>query len=125
MLACGVMLRILRTVLVLLIALAIVGGTTTEFARSAQYGSIFVTAEVPCDMAMAGSTSGDTKPMAPCKGMTPDCIKLTGCVTISALPAHFLNHVAIEQYTAIDYWTAVSEFDSLAREPEPLPPRTT
>jgi hypothetical protein len=119
------MFRLLRHILLLLVAFAIVSGTTSELARSAQYGSILVTAGMPCDMAMPTSASGDTKPMAPCKGMTPDCIKAMGCVTVSALPAHFLTHESTIQYSTIDYWTSFSKLISLDHEPEPLPPRTT
>jgi hypothetical protein len=82
-------------------------------------------AGMPCDMAMPASASGDTKPMAPCKGMTPDCIKLMGCVTVSALPARYLTHELAVQYSMIGYWASFSKLASLDREPEPLPPRTT
>ncbi|MEI9986960.1 MAG: hypothetical protein WDN69_29640 [Aliidongia sp.] len=119
------MLRLLRHALFLLVAVAFVGGTTTNFARSAQYGSTLAGTAMPCDMAMPASASGDTKSMQPCKGIiTPDCIKLMGCVSVNALPVHFLTHESTIQYSEIDYWTSVSKLDSLDPEPEPLPPRT-
>ncbi|HVJ54928.1 MAG TPA: hypothetical protein VM689_20880 [Aliidongia sp.] len=118
------MCRWLRNMLFLIVAGALIGGTTLELAHSASYGSVLVSADMPCDMAMAASASGDAKPMPPCKGMTPECIKLMGCVTVSALPGHFLIHEAVMQYSVIDYWTSVFELDGLDREPEPLPPRT-
>jgi hypothetical protein len=119
------MLRVLRHILLLLVAFAVVGGTTSEFARAAQYSTVMVAAGMPCDMAMPASASGDTKPMAPCKGMTPDCIKQMGCLTVTGLPAHFLTYESTVQYSAINYWTATSELAGLDHEPEPLPPRTT
>jgi hypothetical protein len=119
------MLKILRHILLLLVACAIVSGTTSELARSAQYGSVLVSAGMPCDMTMPSSISGEMKPMTPCKGMTPDCIKAMGCVTVSALPAHFLTHESTMRYSAIDYWTSHSKLAGLDRQPEPLPPRTT
>jgi hypothetical protein len=123
--AYDVMLKAVRHFLVLLIAFAIVGGTTSELARSAQYVVAPMTmAGMPCDMAMPAAASGDTKPMPPCKGMTPDCIKLMGCVTVTALPARFRIHEITVQYSAVDYWTVSSELASLDHEPEPLPPRT-
>ncbi len=46
--------------------------------------------------------------MQPCKGMTSDCIKLMGCVTVNALPAQFQTHASTVQYSAVDYWTPTS-----------------
>jgi hypothetical protein len=122
--AYDVMLKAVRHILVLLIAFAIVGGTTSELARSAQYTAPMTMAGMPCDMAMPASASGDTKPMPPCKGMTPDCIKLMGCVTVTALPARFLTHEMTVQYSTVAYWKASSKLAGLDHEPEPLPPRT-
>jgi len=116
------MLKAVRHILVLLIAFAIVGGTTSELARSVQYTAPMTMTGMPCDMAMPASASGDTKPMPPCKGMTTDCIKL--CATVTALPAGFLTHETTVQYSAVDYWTVSSMLASLDHEPEPLPPRT-
>src|ERR1700722_12179734 len=97
--AYDVMLKVVRRFLILLIAFAVVGGTTTELARSAQYGAPMTMAGMPCDMAMPAS--GDTKPMPPCKGMTPDCIKLMGCVTVTALPARFPTHRMTVRYSMV------------------------
>jgi hypothetical protein len=96
------MIRILRHVLFVLITFAIVGGTTGQLAQSAQYAT----------------------PMAPCKGMTPDCIKVMGCVTDVALPARLISHEFAAQFTTVNYWTAVSALADLVSTPEPLPPRT-
>jgi hypothetical protein len=109
----------------LLVAVAIVGGTTMELARSTQYAPIVAAVGMPCDMAMPASVSGGDQPMQPCKGMTPDCIKLMGCAAVNALPADFLTQASTVQYSAIDYWTFESELASSDREPEPIPPRTT
>ncbi|HLZ66547.1 MAG TPA: hypothetical protein VKQ29_09965 [Aliidongia sp.] len=119
------MIRLLRHLLLLLVAFAIIGGTTSELARAAAYGPVAAMADMPCDMAMPTSASGgDATPMAPCKGMTADCIKQMGCVTVQALPAHFISHETAVQYSTVDYWASFSKLVSLAPEPEPLPPRT-
>lgn len=123
------MLRICRHFLLLLIAFAIIGGTTSELAYSAQYIAPMTMAGMPCDMAIPASASGDTKPMPPCKGMTPDCIKLMGCVligcvTVTALPTGFLTHEITVRYSTVTYWTGSSTPASLDHEPEPFPPRT-
>jgi hypothetical protein len=117
------MLRIVRHALFVLIAFAIIGGGSAEFARSAQYDAGMVSTGVPCNLGT--SASGESKPMAPCKGMTSDCIKQMGCSTVSVLPARFLTHDSTVRYSAVDYWTSFSELASLERRPEPLPPRTT
>jgi hypothetical protein len=116
------MLRVFRHILFLLVAVALVGGTPLELAHAAQYGAMPAAAGMPCDMAMPAS--GDTKPMTPCKGLTADCIKQMGCVSVDALPAHFAAHTTTVQYSAVGYWTVVSELASLDGKPEPLPPRT-
>jgi hypothetical protein len=117
--------RILRQLLLLLVAFAIVVGTTSELARAAAYSPIAAMADMPCDMDMPTSASGDdAAPVAPCKGMTADCIKQMGCVTAAALPVPFITHESIVQYGAIDYWASHSKLVSLHHEPEPLPPRT-
>jgi hypothetical protein len=117
--------RIFRHLLLLLVAFALVGGTASELARAAEYGPVAAMADMPCDMTTPASASGgDATPMAPCKGMTADCIKQMGCVTVAALPVPFITHESAVQYSAIDYWTTFSKLVSLEPEPEPLPPRT-
>ncbi len=86
------MLKGLRHILLLLVALALVSGTTTELARAAQDVAPMTMDGMPCTMAMPASASGETTPMAPCKGMTPGCIKLVGCVTVVALHARYTMH---------------------------------
>jgi hypothetical protein len=123
--SCKSMLRALRHFLFLLVAFAIIGGTTSGFARSAQYGDLMVTADSPCGMAMMQPASDHEKPMMPCKGMTPDCIKQMGCIDITALPAtRAPGHELIVTYSVVDYWSSSSTLASLDPEPEPIPPRT-
>jgi hypothetical protein len=118
------MLKVAHRLLLVLIAFAIVGGTTTELAQSAQYAAPMTMAGMPCDMMMPAGDADQGKPMAPCKGMTPDCIKMMGCVTAVALPARFVSHEFVAHFTAVDYWSTSSETAELVRTPEPLPPRT-
>lgn len=119
------MLRVLRQILLALVAVAFVGGTTADLARAAETGPFMATMDAPCCMGMPMSASGgDAKPMTPCKGLTADCIKQMACVTIDALPAHFTADVSAVQYAMIDYWSPLSELVSLDHQPEPQPPRT-
>jgi len=119
------MIRALRQFLFVLIAFAIVGRTTTQLAQPAQYATPMTMAGMPRDMMMMPAAGADHgKPMAPCKGITPDCIKQMGCVTDVALPARLMNNEFVAHFTAVDYWSALSAMSKLIRTPEPLPPRT-
>ncbi len=118
------MLTIVRHLLFVLIAFALVGGTTSELAHAAQYAAPMTMAGMPCDMMMPAAGTDHGKPMAPCKGMTPDCIKVMGCVTDVALPARLVSHEFAVQFTTVNYWTALSRLADRVSTPEPLPPRT-
>jgi hypothetical protein len=118
------MLTVARRFLLILIAFALVGGTTMQLARSTQYEAVLVTAGVPCDMTMPAPAAEKTKPMMPCKGMTPDCIKQMGCVESSALPSRLNSSDFATHYSPVIYWTASSRMDGLIRKPDPFPPRT-
>ena len=107
-----------------LIAFAIVGGTTVQLARSSQYVAPTTMADMPCDIMMSMADAGHGEPMAPCKGMTPDCIKQMGCVVDVALPARRVSSDVTVPLSTIAYWSAWFEMAGLIREPEPLPPRT-
>jgi hypothetical protein len=118
------MLKVARRLLLVLIAFAVVGGQTTQLAQSAEYAAPMTMAGMPCDMMMPAIGTDHGKPMTPCKGMTPDCIKLMGCITDVALPARFVSNAFTVRFTAVDYWSASSELAEIVSTPEPLPPRT-
>jgi len=117
--------RPLRQFLLVLIAFAIVGGTTAQLARSAQYAAPMTMTGMPCDMTALATGADHDKPMMPCHGMTPDCIKQMGCISDTGLLARPLSDEIVVHSSAVDYWTAWSKLAGLAREPEPLPPRMT
>jgi hypothetical protein len=119
------MLRALRHFLFLLVAFAIVGGTTSGLARAGEYGDATAMTSMPCGMSMMMTASGHSKPMAPCKGgMTSDCIKQMSCVDLTALPARFQGHEKAMAYSFTSYWPSQATLVSLDPEPEPIPPRT-
>jgi hypothetical protein len=118
------MLKVAHRLLLVLIAFAIVGGTTLQLAQSAQSIAPMTMAGMPCDVMMPAAAADHGKPMTPCKGMTPDCIKQMGCVTDVALPARLVDNEIVAHFTAVDYWSALSTMAELVRTPEPLPPRT-
>lgn len=117
------MVRILRQVLFALFALAVVGGTTNQLARSAEYAAAAMTDEMPCDMAMPMVDGDHGSPMAPCKGLTPDCVKQMGCVADVALPARFAAGQTTVRFAAVAYWDVRSMSTGIVSPPEPLPPR--
>jgi hypothetical protein len=118
------MFGILRQLLLVLIAVAIIGGTTFELARSAQYGTVMGMAGIPCDMTMPTADVDHGKSTMPCRGMTPDCMKLMGCIVDTSLPARFVSHEFVAHVSKVDYWSALSRLAGLVATPEPLPPRT-
>ncbi len=117
------MLHTLRHILLVLVAIALVGGTAAESARAASHGPMMLMNGIPCDMQMPVSDLDHSKPMAPCKGMTHDCINMAGCVTTSALPAQFVTQEfpIFQRVRAV--WADVFDRTSLYRQPELLPPR--
>jgi hypothetical protein len=119
------MLRFAHRLMLALIAFAIVGGTTVQLAQSSQYAAPMAIAGMPCDMMMPmADTAGHGQPMAPCKGMTPDCIKQMGCIVDVALPARLASADVTVPLSTVAYWSAWPEMAGQIREPEPLPPRT-
>jgi hypothetical protein len=118
------MLRILRKLLLVLVAFAIIGGTTSELARSAQYSTVMAMAGMPCEMTMPAADADHGKSTMPCKGMTSDCMKLMGCIADTSLPARFVSHEFVAHVSKVDYWSALSKLAGLVATPEPLPPRT-
>lgn len=114
----------LRSFLVVLIAFAFIGSTSSQPARSAGYVASMAMAGVPCDMMMSHAGMQGDKPVPPCKGMTSDCLKQMGCVANAALPARTMSFDIAVQSSSVDYWSLWSKLVDFVPEPEPLPPRT-
>ena len=117
------MLRILRHILLALIAVSFVGGTAAESARAASHGPVMLMNGMPCDMQMPAAGADHSKPAMPCKGMTHDCINIAGCMTIGALPAQFAAQIVPAFQRARAIWPDLFDRASLDRQPDPLPPR--
>jgi hypothetical protein len=124
------MLRFAHRLMLVLIVFAIIGGPAVSggpavrLALPAQHTAPMTMAGMPCDMTMPTADTGHGSPMAPCKGLTPDCIKQMGCIVDVAFPARLASAEVAAPDSAAAYWSARSEMDGLARAPEPLPPRT-
>lgn len=119
------MLRVAYRFLLALLVFAVIGGPTVQLAKPAVSMAPTTMADMPCGMAMPVADAGHGAPMAPCKGLTPECIKQMGCIVDVTLPARPAGSDVAVTFTAVSYWAAWSELAGLIREPEPLPPRTT
>ena len=119
------MLKAAYRLLLVLIVFAVIGGPMLHLAQPAAASMAPVAmAGTPCDMIMPMADAGHGTPMAPCKGLTPECIKQMGCVASAALPARLADNDTVFAFSPVVYWSAWSERTGVAREPEPLPPRT-
>lgn len=116
--------RFARHLLAILIAFAIVGGTSLQLTQAARFAATEMSAAMPCDQMMGMAASGHSVPMVPCKAMTPDCIKQMGCVTDVALPVRLTRSDAAIGFSMVVYWSARFGMVSVDSIPEPLPPRT-
>jgi hypothetical protein len=118
------MLRCAHRLILLLTAFALIGATMVQ-PESAQGAVPVAMAGMPCDMMMSMADAGHGGPMAPCKGMTPDCIKQMGCVADVGLPARVAGLESAVRFSMVDYWSAWSAMTGLDQTPDPMPPRTT
>lgn len=119
------MIRRLRQLLLVLITFAVVGGTSSQLARSAEHVAPMAMAGMPCAMMASHPAVRGEAPAPPCKSMTWDCIKQMGCVADAALPAPPARLDVAVRVSDVDYWTALSTLADFVREPEPLPPRAS
>jgi hypothetical protein len=82
---------------------------------------------VPCDQMadMQGTTMAPERQDMPCKGLTPECVKQMGCVTIPAVAERFVFNSVNVSYTRVVYWSLASDAEGLSSKPDLLPPRTS
>ncbi len=120
----GAMPRVAQRFLLVLVAFAIVGGPTSQLAQAVQSPGPTAMADMPCDMVMPAADVGHGTPMAPCKGLTPDCTKQMGCTIDVALPVRLASGDVAVTFSAVAYWAAWPEMAGLVRRPGPFPPRT-
>ncbi len=118
--------RCARTLLLALSAFAMVGGASVQLALSVPLVPSVVTAEMPCDMAaMPMAETGQGQTTAPCKGLTPDCIKQMGCIADVALPVRLAAADPGVPFGTADLRQVRSTLSGTVSNPDPMPPRTT
>ena len=127
------MLKIAHHLLLVIIAFALVGGSSVQLAQSARFAASTALGGMPCARMMpvadaaAGQTMADDglgAPMAPCRGMIPDCLKQMGCITDVGFPARLTVTEFSVPSIQVSYWHSRSSMAGLDRIPEPMPPRT-
>jgi hypothetical protein len=117
------MLRVLRQLLFVLIAFAVVGGTTTQFARAADRVAPTTTADMPCDMMMPAASVDHGKPMAPCKAMMTGCAEMLGCGLNASLQVRVATATPVA-WASVAYWSVPGSLEGLFVKPDLGPPIT-
>jgi hypothetical protein len=126
------MLKITHRLLLVIVAFALVGGTSVQLDQSARFAASMASAGSPCDMmtSMADATTGQTMaddgqgdPMAPCKGLTPECIKQMGCITNPGFPTRLTITGFMVRSIQVSYSFFRSAMAGLDRIPEVRPKR--
>ena len=108
-------LRLLRPLLFILVAVALVGAPNVQAASA-----------VPCDtmhMTKADhqASFGGAQAPAPCK-MAPGCADPLGCVSFVSLPAPALSASGPLTWVAVAYWAAADVREGLSIKPILDPP---
>lgn len=124
------MLRLLRCLVLVLIGLAFLGGTTMQALPPSAAAMMARASAAPmpgcADMA-AGMmrNTGAPLPAAPVhKGITPDCVKLTHCLCVPDLPVQPRLAQAPVAYASVAYWSPDRRLDGRSPTPLPFPPRS-
>jgi hypothetical protein len=122
----SVVVRILRGLLVAVTVLAFLGGTTVQAMPLLTANGMAAKAGVPCEHMAAMGQSGSAVPghNAPCKGITPDCVKRMGCIGIPSLPVRAGVLVTPVSYVTITYWPPRETLGGLSLKPDLFPPIT-
>lgn len=112
----GMVVRLLRPLLAILVAVALVGAPAIQAATA-----------VPCDAMPATAahhqaSPGSAEAPAPCKGIMPACIDVLGCVSIPTLPGPEASHGRPVAWTRVAYWDASGVREGLSLEPALHPP---
>ena len=117
-----VMVRILHHLLVVLTALAFLGGATLQAmpVEKAQTMPV-MQANMPCDQMAGMMQNAHPGGQAPCKGVTPECIKQMGCIGIPSLPSGHTLSTPVN-YATIRYSQPQQRLQSVSLEPDLFPP---
>jgi hypothetical protein len=108
-------LRLLRPLLAILVAVALAGAPAVQAASAAPCDTMHMTA------AEHQASSGEAPAPAPCK-MTPACVDALGCVSLTSLPAPAIPAAAPLTWTSVAYWAGADTREGLSLKPALDPP---
>jgi hypothetical protein len=108
------MATVLKRLLAVCLALALVVGVTAQFMPSAM-GQAQITAS-------AGMAGGCDSPKPPCNGHMPSCLDRGGCITVSALPTAPASIAIPVEWTSLDYDFLPQSLAGISVKPELSPP---
>ena len=112
---------IVKRLSIMLLALAVVFGMTTQVVRHASaMMAMSSMGGTPATTSDAGDASNDEP--APCKGLTPACIDAMGCVMALGVPLPALSVSATIRWTSVAYLLATDRLSGSSVEPELFPP---
>ncbi|BCI69101.1 hypothetical protein [Acetobacter aceti] len=113
----------LRRLVLVVVGLAFMGATTVQaMPQQNVEQTTSLDASMPCcDGPVSMHPAGTT---APCKGMTPECLKVMQCLGVPDRPTQAAAIGRPVRYSVITY--SVAQRIAVGRSPEPLsfPPRT-
>ncbi len=107
--------RLLRPLLVALVAIALVGAPTFQAAVSP-------TSAMHAAAAQHETCSEQLANPAPCKSMVPACADMLGCVTVASLPVPAISAAVSLTWTSIAYRVGSDVQDGLSIKPDLGPP---
>ena len=119
----GMWRRPIRYLVLVLVGLAFLGGTTVQaMPPSGMAGMGMASTPMPgcMDAAMAHDTGAPTSH----QGITPDCLKMTQCLGVPAMPVQARLAAAPVAYAAVAYWSPYHRLSGRSPEPTPFPPRS-
>ena len=106
----------IRRILVVLIAFALLGVATPQRVRAAQHIS---------PVAMSCMPSDPAKAISPCGKAEPGCTGYLCCVTVPGLPTQAAVIGAAAAFAAVNYWPATRGAYGLSPQPDVKPLRTS
>ena len=114
--------RFLHRLLMVLTAFAFLSGATLQAmpVDNAQIGPA-TQANMPCDQMAGMMQNAHPGGQAPCKGVTPECIKQMGCIGIPSLPSGHTLSTPVN-YATIRYSQPQQRLQSVSLEPDLFPP---
>lgn len=119
--------RFLRCLLIALIGFGLFAGTTTQATQlTAMHSTVSAisTEKSSCNR-MAGATTPDVHAStdgAPCKSVTPGCVKQMTCLQTLALPERSARPYRLMKYARLAYWSGLHVPSGLDHEPDLFPP---